>query len=102
MITNYGERLLPSTFDQIAEADPDRLYALIPNSQQQSAGFRDLSFAQVAHSVNNFADHLENAFGCSQITETVSYLGIPDLRNAIAFLAAVKCGYKVCASGNEP
>ncbi|KAI4156985.1 MAG: hypothetical protein L6R39_000848 [Caloplaca ligustica] len=94
MITNYGERLLPSTFDQIAEADPDRLYALIPNSQQQSAGFRDLSFAQVAHSVNNFADHLENAFGCSQITETVSYLGIPDLRNAIAFLAAVKCGYK--------
>ncbi|KAL8748283.1 MAG: hypothetical protein Q9184_007434, partial [Pyrenodesmia sp. 2 TL-2023] len=91
MAKNYGERLLPSTLDEIAKADPGRLYAVIPNSLDLSDGFRDVCFAEVARSVDVLANHLEDAFGGSQDTETAAYLGIPDLRNAIAFLAAIKC-----------
>ncbi|KAL8724361.1 MAG: hypothetical protein Q9166_007997 [cf. Caloplaca sp. 2 TL-2023] len=95
MAHKYGERLLSLTLDEIAKANPHRLYAVVPNSQNLSDGFRDISFGEVAHCVDNFVGHLEDAFGWSEDTETIAYLGIPDLRNAIAFLTAVKCGYKV-------
>lgn len=94
MAKNYGERLLPSTLDETAKADPGRLYAVISNSLDLSDGFRDVCFAEVARSVDVLANHLEDAFGGGQDTEIVAYLGIPDLREAIAFLAAIKCGYK--------
>ena len=54
---------------------------------------------QVLNAVNRCAHWLEHIIGRSTVFETLSYMGLPDLRYAIFFLAAVKCGYKVRRNG---
>ncbi|KAL8822839.1 MAG: hypothetical protein Q9191_006436 [Dirinaria sp. TL-2023a] len=92
---SYGDRFLHTVFDEIAVTTPSRLYASIPVSTDLAEGFRDLTFGDVAHCVDVFANSVKEDIGCSDKGETIAYLGIPDLRNAVVFLAAVKCGYKL-------
>lgn len=96
----YGSRLLPNVVDELANTDPTRVYATIPLSSDISQGFRDVTMLEVAQSVDHFAFWLETSFGRSSSFETLAYMGIPDLRYAIVFLAAVKCGYKVKRSAS--
>lgn len=91
----YGERFLHSVFDEISTTDPDRLYASIPIAMDVAQGFTDLTFKDIAHCVDTLACSLDKEIGCSSQEETLAYLGLPDLRNVIVFLAVVKCGYKV-------
>ena len=91
----YGSRLLPQVVDELASSDPQRIYATLPLSSDLSKGFRDVTMRQVSQAVNRLAYWLEDTIGRSTVFETLSYMGLPDLRYAIVFLAAVKCGYKV-------
>ena len=91
----YGSRLMPHVVDELAQSAPGRIYATIPVSSDISQGFRDVTMIQIAKSVNYLAWWLEQSFGHSSSFETLTYMGVPDLRYAIVFLAAVKCGYKV-------
>ena len=93
--TEYGHRCLPTVLDDISKRDPHRLYAVVPNSDELADGFKSISFKEMAHCVDYFAHVLEKNIGRSAVSETVAYIGVPDLRNAIVFLAAVKCGFKV-------
>jgi hypothetical protein len=45
--------------------------------------------------VNFMAYWIAGHFGVSTDFTTLAYVGIPDLRSAVVFLGAVKCGYKV-------
>ena len=51
-----------------------------------------LEFTQA---VNKFASWLKGKIGRSTAYETLAYMGPSDVRYAVIFLAAVKCGYKV-------
>ena len=72
----------------------------MPLSSDLTQGFRDITMRQVSQAVNKCAYWLEHTVGRSTVFETLSYMGLPDLRYAIVFLAAVKCGYKV-SGGSE-
>ena len=96
-VPRYGARLLPQVVDQLAVSDPIRVYASIPISSDLSAGFRDVSMLDMAAAIDSFAWWLETNIGRSSQFETLSYMGVSDVRYAIVFLAAVKCGYKVNA-----
>ena len=100
--STYGKRLLPQVLDEISNFTPDRLYAAIPRSSDLSQGFRDITFAEMAQCANMLAFWLHGSFGPSNNFETICYIGIPDIRSAAFFVAAVKCGYKVgqCLSDN--
>lgn len=91
----YGSRLLPNVVDELAQSNPERVYATISLSSNISQGFRDVTMLDVADNVDHFAFWLEQSFGQTSSFETLTYIGVPDLRYAIVFLAAVKCGYKV-------
>ena len=93
--SQYGDRFLHSVFDEISATTPSRLYASIPLSTDLASGFQDVTFGYVAHCVDVFANSVKKDIGCSDKEETIAYLGLPDLRNVVVFLAAVKCGYKV-------
>ncbi|RWA08436.1 hypothetical protein EKO27_g6678 [Xylaria grammica] len=58
-------------------------------------GFRDITAADVARCVNFMALWIEQKLGRSSSFETVSFIGVPDLRGAVIFQALVKCGYKL-------
>ncbi|KAI1747021.1 hypothetical protein F4782DRAFT_522771 [Xylaria castorea] len=92
---SYGKRLMPVVLDELAKANPNRLYAVIPKSTDVKDGFRDITFADVARCVNFVAHWIEQKLGRSSSFETISFIGIPDLQGAIIFQAAVKCGYKL-------
>ncbi len=91
----YGSRLLPQVVDELAKYEPERIYATMPLSSDLAQGFRDVTMLQISQAVNKCAHWLENVIGRSTMFETLSYMGLPDLRYAIIFLAAIKCGYKV-------
>ncbi|KAI0532164.1 hypothetical protein GGR58DRAFT_491137 [Xylaria digitata] len=92
---DYGKRLMPVVLDELAKTDPSRLYAAIPKSTDVKDGFRDITAADVARCVNFMALWIEQKLGRSSSFETISFIGIPDLRGAVIFQAAVKCGYKL-------
>ena len=92
----FGRRLLPRILDDEAVSNPTRPFAAIPRSEDLADGFRDVTFAQVANAVNHVAFRLQAMFGPPKHDfETLTYVGIPDLRYNVVFYAAVKCGYKV-------
>lgn len=92
----YGQRLMPSVLDDLATTDPSRLYAVVPaKSEDINEGFFDITVADIARCTNFMANWIRTTLGTSQNHGTISYIGIADLRGAVVFLAAVKCGYKV-------
>ncbi|TRX87850.1 hypothetical protein FHL15_011268 [Xylaria flabelliformis] len=86
---SYGRRLMPAVLDELARTSPDRLYAAIPKTADVTDGFRDISVADMARCVDFMAQWIENLYGRSQDFETISYIGIPDLRGAAIFQAAL-------------
>ena len=93
--SDYGRRLLPSVLDELAKHNPDRLYAAIPRTGNISDGFSDVTVADLARCVDFTSRWLEDRVGRSNSFETITYIGVSDLRGVVVFLAAVKCGYKV-------
>ncbi|KAL8721403.1 MAG: hypothetical protein Q9225_001918 [Loekoesia sp. 1 TL-2023] len=91
----YGSRLLPQVLDHLARSKPGRIFASVPKTFDLTDGFRDVTVSQMSRSVDHLAWWLEENIGKSSTFETIAYLGLPDLRYTIVFLAAVKCGYKV-------
>lgn len=94
---HYGRRLLPCVLDDEAQANPQRVFAALARSNDLSQGFQDVLFQQVANAANFIAYKLHTVFGSKldHDFETLTYIGLPDLRYSIVFYAAVKCGYKV-------
>jgi hypothetical protein len=92
----YGKRLIAHTVDDLAAREPDRVWATIPLGPEISDGFRDITVKQLASAVNSVAWWIESKIGRSDYFEVLAYLGLSDVRYAILFFAAVKCGYVVC------
>lgn len=101
----FGRRLLPQVVDHYAQTDPNRVYASIPESDTDlSKGFRDVTMAKLAAMANRLAWWLVGILGVGHL-DAIAYVGPAEIRYAAIFLAAVKCGYKVCvttSSGPAP
>ena len=94
----YGKRLLPQVLDEHSRLTPERLYASIPYSTDLSQGFRDITCRDMSDATNAVAYWLQGKIGRSSDSEVLAYMGVPDLRTAVMFLAGVKCGYQVCTA----
>ena len=93
----FGKRLFPQVLDHFGNFTPNRLYASLPRLPNDlSEGYRDVSCQEMAQCTNVLAHWIEHQLGRSETVETLCYIGVPDLRGAIVFLAGVKCGYKAC------
>lgn len=91
----YGRRLVPQVVDQLAATVPDRVYAAIPKTSDVQDGFQDVTIAELANCINFMARWLEKRFGRSETFETITYVGLSDLKGITILLAAIKVGYKV-------
>ena len=94
---NYGRRLLPTTIDEVAKHNPEKVFAsMLKSPGNLQDGYRDITFRQIANGVNQVAWWLERELGRSSTFETLAYLAPGDIRYTIIAVAAVKAGYKVC------
>ena len=89
-----GSRLLPSVLDHTGTESPGRIYASVPLTHDITDGFRDITHGEVLKAIDALATWLAANFGVSEDFETLAYTGVADLRYALIFYAAVKCGYK--------
>lgn len=81
--------------DELGKTDPHRVYAAIPKTSNVADGFRDVSVADLVRCVDFMAKWLEDKFGRSNSFETITYIGLSDVRSPAILLAAIKTGYKV-------
>jgi len=91
----WGRRLLPSLIDDIAKESPGRVYSSYPRTSNLKDGFLDVTYSDFARSINRTAGWIEGTFGKSTTSDTLTYIGVPDMRYYILCNAAVKVGYKV-------
>ncbi|KAI1873834.1 uncharacterized protein JN550_003103 [Neoarthrinium moseri] len=91
----YGRRLLPNVLDELRDLNPGRVYAAIPTTSDVKDGFLDVTVADLARCVDFMAKWIEDTFGKSDGFETLTYIGLSELRGPVTFLAAVKTGYKL-------
>lgn len=78
----YGERLIVNIVDERAQNEPDREWALIPNSSNPKDGWRKITYKQAANAINRVAHKLASTTGVPQTGEfpTVAYVGPNDAR----------------------
>jgi acyl-CoA synthetase (AMP-forming)/AMP-acid ligase II len=95
----YGRRLMPTILHLEAKNNPQRTFAIAAKSENIEGGFREVTFQQIAHAVNHVSHWLRRLFEDGNEPPrhaTIAYIGVPDLRYNIIFLAAVQCRYQVC------
>lgn len=100
--TSYGRRLLPNVVDELRNSSPSRVYASCPKTADVADGFFDFTVADLGRCVDFMASWIENKFGRSDNFETITYIGLSEIRGPVTFLAAIKAGYKVCFVCNRP
>ena len=86
---------MPCVLDDEAHVRPEKVFAVISISGNLADGFQNILFAEMANAVNFVAKKLQKAFKNKIEFETMTFVGLPDLRYNIVFYAAIKCGYKV-------
>ena len=90
-----GTRTLLQALDLWLQVKPDKIWACFPESSDIADGLRYVTMREVACAIDSFAWALKEQHGISSNYETIAYAGLNDLRYAVVFYAAVKCGYKV-------
>lgn len=92
-----GTRTLIQALDLWVKVKPDKIWACLPETSNIADGLRYVTMREVACAIDSFAWALQDEYGTSSDFETIAYAGVNDLRYAVVFYAAIKCGYKVNA-----
>jgi thioester reductase-like protein/acyl-CoA synthetase (AMP-forming)/AMP-acid ligase II/aryl carrier-like protein len=92
---NIGQRLIPSLIDEIAEADPKRVFYSITRTSNPADGFRNITAKQFARAVDRCAWHIKERLGQGEGFPTLTYMGPQDLVYGIIIVASAKAGYKM-------
>lgn len=93
-----GRQLVPTAIDEIAEKDPNRVFAEFIDSPLTPGGVQKLDFKTFARAIDRTAWWMKSELGVLQLPENsvVVYAGYPDARYYLILVAAIKCGYIVC------
>ena len=72
---DYGHRLLPTLVDELAQSDPDYVFALIPKTANFEDGLKEITISAFAHAVNEVASRIDSELGKSTNSDTIAYIG---------------------------
>ncbi|KAJ8067956.1 hypothetical protein OCU04_003538 [Sclerotinia nivalis] len=93
---NWKNELLPKIVDNLADVDPEALYAEYPVSTvTYDQGYRKITFGDFANAVNCVAWWLHETLGPGKDSEVLTYIGPNDLRYPALILGAAKAGYLI-------
>lgn len=90
------KELWPHIVDRLAKEQPEATYGLWPvTTDSYDAGFRAITYGQLANVVNGLAWWIVNQLGRGNAQEgdVLTYIGLNDVRLTGMILASVKAGY---------
>lgn len=90
---DIGRRLIPQIVDNLADADPDRIFYSISSLNDATLSFRHITVRQFANAVDKTAWWLVDQLGSSASIQPVGYIGQHDIRHILLTYACVKAGY---------
>jgi hypothetical protein len=85
----------PTVIEERASDTPDRIYAIIPNSDSLQDGYRNFRYNQLAKAIDKMSWWLDQKLGKSVDLDTLAYVGASDLRYLFLYVAAIKTRRKV-------
>ncbi|KAI1212601.1 putative NRPS-like enzyme [Annulohypoxylon truncatum] len=95
-VARWQDDLLPHIVDRLARETPGAIYGLWPVAPDSyEAGFRTVTYAQLANAVNGLAWWLVEQLGPGKDHEVLTYVGPNDVRLTALVLAAIKAGYVI-------
>ncbi|KAI0883762.1 putative NRPS-like enzyme [Annulohypoxylon maeteangense] len=93
-VARWQDDLMPHIIDRLARETPDAVYGLWPIAPDSyEAGFRTVTYAQLANVINGLAWWLIQELGPSERNEVLTYVGPNDVRLTALLFAAIKAGY---------
>ncbi|KAI1500659.1 putative NRPS-like enzyme [Biscogniauxia marginata] len=93
-VARWQGDLLPHIVDRLARETPEAVYGLWPIAPASyEAGFRTVTYAQLANIINGLAWWLVERLGPGQNHEVLTYVGPNDVRLTALVLASIKAGY---------
>ena len=72
---DYGHRLLPTLVDELAQTDPDYVFALIPKTASFADGLKEITISAFARAINEVASRIDSQLGKSTNCDTIAYIG---------------------------
>lgn len=95
MAPAFGERLLPSVVDELAQSTPERVLYSLAKTKNPADGFEDITALNFAKAVDCLSWYIEENLGRGHSFPTLTYMGPQDLLYGILVLASIKTGYKL-------
>ena len=94
---SIGERLIPHVIDQLAESEPNEIWAAYPASFEafKQGELTQITWKTLSNSINRLSWWLVDQLGHGEHLETLCYVGPSDIRYFMFAVAACKTGYKV-------
>ncbi|CAK1358177.1 unnamed protein product [Cercospora beticola] len=84
---------LPLVLENLAREFPDNIWMKIPLDAELKKGWRDITYRELADAVDAMARWIVREFGIGNGQEAVAYIGINDMRYAVAQIGLIKAGY---------
>jgi thioester reductase-like protein/acyl-CoA synthetase (AMP-forming)/AMP-acid ligase II/aryl carrier-like protein len=92
---NKYHKVIAHAIDELAQFTPDAVFAATPRTSDPVDGFRDVTYRQLADTIDRAALVLEKSIDGNNDGGAIGYIGPSDLRYAILAIAAVKINMKV-------
>lgn len=74
-LSPFADRLITRRVDELAASQPFRTWVSVPQSNDISGQWRDITFHELSQAVDGMARWIERTIGAGTARETVAYLG---------------------------
>ncbi|PPJ56508.1 hypothetical protein CBER1_03930 [Cercospora berteroae] len=84
---------LPLVLEKLAREYPNNTWMKLPLDAELTKGWRDITYRELADAVDALARWIVRNFGIGYRDDAAAYIGINDMRYAVAQTALIKAGY---------
>ncbi|GIZ41605.1 hypothetical protein CKM354_000490400 [Cercospora kikuchii] len=86
---------LPLVLENLARDYPNHVFTKIPLDEDLTAGWRDITYRDLADAANALARWIVREIGIGTRNDVAAYIGINDMRYAVAQIGLIRAGYIV-------
>ncbi|KAI5363992.1 Putative AMP-dependent synthetase/ligase, fatty acyl-coenzyme A reductase, NAD-binding protein [Septoria linicola] len=85
---------LPLVVEELARDYPNNVWMKVPRDAELTQGWRDITYQELGNAVDGMARWMGRVFGIGRRdTDVAAYIGINDMRYAVAQVGLIKAGY---------